>query len=504
MSLVKKLAGDTVLYGMSSIVGRLLNWLLVIVHTRVFVQPELLTENAQLYTYVIPLNILFTFGMETAFFRFGSEKENQSEYFNLILSFIIVLSGVLTLGLILGATPLVNAMHFHGKERLVIMLAIVIAIDAICAIAFVKLRAQNKAKRFVGIKITNIAINIFLNAFYLIFCNNILKDKFLPNLKPFAAFVYNANIGPDYIIWANYVASMITLGLLWKEFVGFKFTINWPKMKEVLVYAYPLMIMGLAGAINLTADRLMFRELLPLGFYPDFPKPDQAFSIYSQVYKLSIFMTLVVQAYRYAADPLFFSKMGDKNSPNLIALSTKWFTIACIILWVGVSLNLDWIGLLIGENYRSGLYIVPILLLANLFIGVYGNTSIWFKLVDKTKFGTYLTIAAMILTIILNIVLIPRLGYLGCAITFTISSFFMVVACYILGQKHYPIPYELKEISAYLVGAGLIILANTQIHISNFWISIPYHMLLTFLFIGVVYWYEFRVKENPDLLKKAL
>jgi O-antigen/teichoic acid export membrane protein len=177
---------------------------------------------------------------------------------------------------------------------------------------------------------------------------------------------------------------MLTLGLLWKEFVGFKFTINWPKLKEVLVYAYPLMIMGLAGAINLTADRLMFRELLPEGFYPDFPKPDQAFSIYSQVYKLSIFMTLVVQAYRYAADPLFFSKMGDRNSPNLIALSTKWFTIACIILWVGVSLNLDWIGLLIGENYRSGLYIVPILLLANLFIGVYGNTSIWFKLVDKT------------------------------------------------------------------------------------------------------------------------
>jgi O-antigen/teichoic acid export membrane protein len=264
------------------------------------------------------------------------------------------------------------------------------------------------------------------------------------------------------------------------------------------------MIMGLAGAINLTADRLMFRELLPEGFYPDFPKPDQAFSIYSQVYKLSIFMTLVVQAYRYAADPLFFSKMGDKNSPNLIALSTKWFTIACIILWVGVSLNLDWIGLLIGENYRSGLYIVPILLLANLFIGVYGNTSIWFKLVDKTKFGTYLTIGAMILTIILNIILIPRLGYLGCAITFTISSFFMVAACYILGQKHYPIPYELREISAYLIFAGLMILANTQIHINSYWISVPYHMLITFLFIGVVYWNEFRVKANPDFKNKTL
>lgn len=498
MSLVKKLVGDTVLYGMSSIVGRLLNWLLVIVHTRVFEQPELLTENAQLYTYVIPLNILFTFGMETAFFRFGSKKENQAEYFNLILSFIIVLSGILSLGLIFWATPLVNAMRFPGKEHLVIMLAIIIAIDAICAIAFVKLRAQNKAKRFVGIKITNIAINIFLNAFYLIFCNNILNDKFLPNFKPFATFFYNANIGPDYIIWANYVASMITLGLLWKELVGFKFNINWEKLKPVLVYAYPLMIMGLAGAINLTADRLMFRELLPEGFYPEFPKPDQAFSIYSQVYKLSIFMTLVVQAYRYAADPLFFAKIGDKNSPHLIALSTKWFTIACIILWVGVSLNLDWIGLLIGENYRSGLFIVPILLLANLFIGVYGNASIWFKLSDKTQFGTYLTILAMILTILLNFILIPKIGYLGCAITFTISSFFMVIACYLLGQKHYPIPYELKEIGIYLIGASILILVNTQIHISNLWISAPYHILICFLFIAMIYCYEFKVKRKPD------
>lgn len=498
MSLIKKLAGDTVLYGMSSIVGRLLNWLLVIVHTRVFEQPELLTENAQLYTYVIPLNILFTFGMETAFFRYGSKKENQSEYFNLILSFIIVLSSVLSLVLIFGATPLVNAMRFPGKERLVILLTIIIAIDAVCAIAFVKLRAQNKAKRFVGIKIINISINIFLNAFYLIFCNNILQDKFLPSLKPFAAFFYDTNIGPDYIIWANYVASMITLGLLWKEFVGFKFIIIWEKLKPVLVYAYPLMIMGLAGAINLTADRLMFRELLPEGFYPDFPDPDQAFSIYSQVYKLSIFMTLVVQAYRYAADPLFFSKMGDKNSPNLIALSTKWFTIACIILWVGVSLNLDWIGLLIGENYRSALFIVPILLLANLFIGVYGNISIWFKLSDKTQFGTYLTIVAMLLTILLNYVLIPKIGYLGCAITFTISSFFMVLACYLLGQKYYPVAYQIKEIGIYLIGASILILVNTHIQISNLWISAPYHILLCLLFIAMIYWYEFKVKRKPD------
>jgi O-antigen/teichoic acid export membrane protein len=496
MSLIKKLASDSLLYGMSSIVGRLLNWLLVGVHTRIFNQPELLTENSQLYTYVIPLNIIFAFGMETAFFRFASKKQDRNEYFNVIQSFIIAFSMALCALIIYMATSLTNAMRFPGKERLVIMLAIIIAVDTVCAIAFAKLRAQNKAKKFVGIRLINIFINIGLNIFYLIVCNNILKGTFLAEYKSFASFFYNPAIGPDYIIWANYVASMITLLLLYKEFAGFKFTFNFEKLKPVLVYAYPLMIMGLAGAINLTADRLMFRELLPNGFYPDFPHPDTAFSIYSQVYKLSIFMTLVVQAYRYAADPLFFAKMGDKNSPALIALSTKWFTIACIVLWVGISLNLDWLGLLIGENYRSGIYIVPILLLANLFIGVYGNVSTWFKLSDKTKFGSYLTVGAMVLTVVLNFILIPKIGYLGCAITFAVSSFLMVAFCYYLGQKHYPIPYDLGSVLVYLVGAAAIIVVNQYIHISNIYASATYHISICLLFAFVVYWYEFKVTKK--------
>lgn len=493
MSLFKKLAGDTVSYGLSSIVGRLLNWLLVIVHTRIFDNQNLLTENAQLYTYIVPLNILFTFGMETAFFRFGSKKENQSEYFNLILSFILVLSGILSLGLILAATPLINSMGFKGNEHLIILLAVVLMADAVSAIAFVKLRAQNKAKKFVKIKLAGIFINIGLNIFFLIFCHNIVLDNLLPSLKPFALHFYNINIGPDYIIWANYVASLLTIVFLWKEYVGFKFKLDFTKLKPVLRYAYPLMIMGLAGSINLTADRLMFRSLLPEGFYPDFPDPDTVFSIYAQVYKLSIFMTLVVQAYRYAADPLFFSKMGDKNSPQLIALSTKWFTIACIVLWLGVSLNLDWIQLLIGENYRSAVFIVPILLLANLFIGVYGNISIWYKLSDMTQYGTYLTIGAMTLTIILNLILIPTLGYLGCAITFAISSFLMVLVCYYFGQKHFPVPYRLKEIGGYMLLAGLIIYVNEFINIGSLWISVPYHMVLFVLFVGIIYWSETRI-----------
>ncbi|KPM48221.1 lipopolysaccharide biosynthesis protein [Jiulongibacter sediminis] len=497
MSFLKKLAGDTVLYGLSSIVGRLLNWLLVVVHTRVFEQPRLLSDNAQLYSWVIPLNVLYTFGMETAFFRYGSKKENQNEYFNIILTFIILLGGTLSTLFILGATPLIEALGYPGKERLIVWLAIIIAVDAICAIAFVKLRAQNKARRFVKIKLASIFINIGLNAFYLIFCHNILNGVFLPDWKEFAARFYNPSIGPDYIIWANYVASMITLLLLWKEFVGYRFAFNWEKLKVVLKYAYPLLIMGLAGAINLTADRLMFRELLPDGFYTG-QSTDDAFSIYANVYKLSIFMTLVVQAYRYAADPFFFSKMGDKNSPGMIALSTKWFTIACVVLWLVVSLNLDWIGLLIGSTYRDGLPVVPILLLANLFIGIYGNTSIWYKLTDKTHYGTYITIGGMLITVVLNLILIPQMGYIGCAITFVISSFLMVAACYYFGQIHFPVPYETQRILLYLLVAGGLILLNSYVRFENLALGVSLHLLQCLLFLVFIYFLE---KKNFSKFK---
>ena len=484
MSVVKKLASDTALYGLSSIVGRFLNWLLVAVHTRVFDQPKLLADNNQLYVWVILLNILYTYGMETAFFRFA-KKENRQAYFNLILTYIILSSVLFSLIIFFYATPIINWMGFPGKERLIVWFAIILATDAIAAIAFVKLRAENRAKRFVFIRMTNIFINIGLNAFYLMFCKYIHEGLFLESWKPFADYFYNPSIGPDYIVWANFIASLITILLLWREFIDFRFSFDFQKFKPVLIYAYPLLIMGLAGAINQTADRLMLTKILPEGFYKGLTS-DDAFSIYANVYKLSIFMLLVVQAYRYAADPFFFSKAEDKNSPSMLALATKWFTIACILIWVGVSVNIDLISLILGKNYRSGIIVVPILLLANLFIGVYQNISMWFKLSDKTHFGTYFTIIGMVITVILNIILIPIWGYVGCAITFAVSSFIMMVLCYYYGQKHYPIPYELKSVITYLIIAGIFIVISWQIKIESLSFAIPFHILLTLLFVFVI------------------
>lgn len=493
MSILKKLAGDSVLYGVPSILGRLLNWMLVIIHTRVFVQQESLSENAQLYTLLVPLQIFYTFGMETAFFRYGSKKENQADTFNTILSFILVFGGLITTILVLFSGQISELLNLKNASKPIIMMALILWMDAVTSIAFVKLRAQSKAKKFAVVRMTNIFINIGLNLFYLVICQLAVSGKMFVGFAGIANIIYKPANGPDYIIWANYVASAVTIIMLWKEFSKFKFKWNLAELKPILTYAYPLMIMGLAGAINLTADRLLLSRLLPEGFYAGL-NTDQAFSIYAQVYKLSIFMTLVVQAYRYAADPLFFSKMGDKNSPKLIAFSTKWFTLACIMLWVGISLNLDWIQLLIGESYRSAVYIVPILLLANLFIGVYGNMSIWYKLSDKTQYGTYITIGAMTLTVVLNIILIPKLGYFGCTVTFALSSFLMVVFCYFLGQKHFAVPYEIMPLVVYLSAAAVIIWVNTQLRFDNLAYGIIYRNVLIILFTLIIFYREVKMR----------
>ena len=496
MSFLKKLAGDAVLYGMSTIVGRLLNWLMVAVYTRSFgAKGGPLAENGEFYAFMIPLGVLYTFGMETAFFRFASKKENQNEYFNLILTFILVFGSTLSGIIIFFATPISLALNFPHTEHLITLLALILLVDAACAIAFVKLRANNQAKKFVAIKLTNILITILVTLLFVSLCQGIITDQFLPQYKDFVLGFYTLENGPDYIIFANYVASILTLLMLWKEFAGFKPAWVFPKLKVVLEYAWPLMIMGLAGSVNLTADRLLLRRFLPEGFYPEYPEVDAAFGIYTQVYKLCIFMALVVQAYRYAVEPLFFSKMGDKNSPAIIALSTKWFTIACIFIWLAVSLNLNWISLILDESYRYGLYVVPVLLLANLFIGLYGNLTIWFKLSDQTQYGTYITLGAMLITVMMNVFLIPVWGFLGSAVAFAVSSGLMVIACYYLGQKHYPIPYETGRVLFYLAVAAAIIWGYSFVDNSQILRSLLLQGLLCAVFVALVYVVE---KKRPD------
>lgn len=491
MSTFKKLASDTALYGLSTILARSINFALAPIQTYAFQEPSELSSNVTLYAWIGVLMAMYTLGLETAFFRFAARakgEENAEErvqIFNRTTSIVLVASILPTILIVVFASQIAHFLDYPGQERFITWSALLLAIDAIVAIPFARLRVENKAKRFVRAKVINILINVGLCAFFIVFCKDISEGDYLPALQPMASFIYRPEIGPGYILLANLIANGLYFLILRDAFAGFRFTFKWPAVQTLLIYSFPIMLTSLSGVVNQLTDRLLLQHFLPDGFYAGLTSKD-ALGIYGNCLKLSIFMALAINSFKFAADPFFFSRAEDKNSPKILADVTKWFVIVCVVLWVGVSLNLDIIGLSLSANYRVGLDVVPILLLANLLLGVYYNISFWFKLSDKTKYGTLITVVGAIITIVLNIVLIPRMGYMGCAWAFLMSTLTMTVMCYWLGELHYPVPYHVGSALFYISTAALLIYGAGFIKIPNLWVSVPYHLALLLLYLGVI------------------
>lgn len=516
MSQFKKLASDTALYGVSTILARSINFALAPIQTYAFQRPSELSSNVTLYAWIGVLLTVYTLGLETAFFRFAARaKSNENaeerlQVFNRTTSLVLLASLLPTLVLIGFASEIAQWLNYPGQGLMVVWAALLLAIDSIVAIPFARLRAENKARQFVMAKVINILLNVALNVFFIVICKDVAEGDYLPAFQPIASWIYRPEIGPGYILLANLIANALYFVILRNAFSGFRFTFKWPVAKSLLLYSLPIMLTGLSGVLNALTDRLLLRRFLPEGFYPDLTSED-ALGIYGNCLKLSIFMALAINSFKFAADPFFFGQAEDKNSPKLLAVVTKWFLIVCVLIWVGVSLNLDVVGLVVAPLYRRGLDVVPLLLLANLFLGVYYNISFWFKLSDKTKFGTLITAVGAAVTIIGNIVLIPLMGYMGCAVAFLISSFVMMAMCYFLGEKHYPVPYDVRSAAGYVVGAGLLIYVSWQFPIANLWIAVPVHLALCLLFVGTVLLIErdtiqpmvarFRKRKNPMPLK---
>jgi O-antigen/teichoic acid export membrane protein len=486
LSLIRKLASDTALYGVSSILGRLLNYALVPLHTLVFVSGEMGVVN-NFYAWVAILNVVYTYGMETSFFRYA-KNEDFHKYYNLILSAVIVSSIGLS-ALVIGlATPITNALKYPGKELFVIWLAVILATDAIVAIPFARLRAEKKARQFATVRVVNIALNVFFNLFFLWFCRNIYDGNFLTFLQPAVRSFYQPDFGVGYIFLANLLANLMFFPMLWNLFRDFKFQLDWKTFKPVFNYGYPILIMGLGGTLNQVFDRISLRDLLPDNFYPN-RTPEQALGIYGNVYKLSIFMNLAVQAFRYAAEPFFFAQAENKNSPRIFANVMKWFVIACCLIWLGVSANLNWLApiFLRRPEYMEGIVVVPVLLLGNLFLGIYYNVSVWFKLTDKTYFGTYFTLFGAVVNVLLNIILVPKMGYMGCAWAFAFSCMLMTIFCYVLGEKHFPVPYPIKKILLHLIFCNILILAVLRVKIDNYILQLTYQFFACGLYAGFIF-----------------
>ncbi|WP_224995183.1 polysaccharide biosynthesis C-terminal domain-containing protein [Cesiribacter sp. SM1] len=491
MSSLKKLASDTALYGISSILGRVLNYLLVILHTRVFVAGEfgVVTE---LYAYVAFFNVLYTYGMETAYFRFATRNKADSKVvFHTAFTSILCSSLILSALLAVLAYPIMDWLDYEGKEHIVYWLAALMAIDAITAIPFAKLRLDGRPILFVTAKLINIFLNIGLNLLFLLALPKIMAGTWLPGLRGLTEFMWVEGWSVEYVFLANLLANSALLVLLLPVWKQVRLRIEKLYWKPMLVYAYPLLLMGLAGATNEMLSRAMLKPLLPEGFYEGYDN-EAALGIFGACYKLSIFMMLAIQAFRYASEPFFFSKAEEKNSTTMFATVMHYFIIVCCMILFAVTVNLPWIApiFLKRDIYLEGLEVVPILLLAYLFFGVYVNLSIWFKLSDKTGYGTWFTGTGAALTVILNLLLIPIMGYIGAALATLIVYSYMAFICYYYGQKHYPIPYKLGPALVYIIFTTVVACLLLYFMPESDWMIITLGIGTTILYIAGVVLYE--------------
>jgi len=478
---IKQLANQTAIYGGTTILSRLLNYLLVPLHTYIFSDASQYGVVGELYAWTSLFLVILTYGMETAFFYFSRDKEIQNKVYSTIVTSLMCTSTIFIILCTTCSGSIANWMHYPDHPEYIIWFAFIIGIDALTSIFFARLRHLNKVWNFALVKMTNIITNVVFNLFFLLLCPYLLKN----NPDSFVSAIYNPSIGVGYIFISNLIASIVTLIILLPSFFRQKYEFDFALWKKAMAYGLPLLVFGLAGIVNETMDRVLLK------YFSVQENPQASVGIYSACYKISILMTIFVQAYKYAAEPFFFNKSKEKDPQKTYAETMTVFVFVCSIIFVGIMLYMDIIQYFVGPEYRVGLPIVPILLMANLFLGIFYNLSIWYKLTNQTKFGAFLAIFGAIITLVLNIVLIPRFDYMGSAWATFFCYLSMMVASYLLGQKYYPVNYEVKKIVLYMaiaVGVYFIsLLINKGLYIEQMWARLCVNTALLIVYVGILF-----------------
>ncbi len=489
MSQIKKLAGQTAYYGISSILGRVLNFLLLPIWTGRLVESEY-GAVTELYAYVALCLIVYTFGMETAFFRF-SNKTNKKEAYNSTATAVLATSAFFSALIFICSSQIANVLGNGVAQEYVQYMAAILFIDGLIAIPFAKLRLEQKALKFALIKVSVISITIILNLLFIIALPDIYAGKYLNGLQETVRSIYDPTLGIGYIFVANLLANLLYLPLLWKELIQIKLSIHWSTFKPMLTYALPIFLMGLGGMFNEQGYALILKHVFPedLGI-----SGDDALGIFSGAFKLSVVMMLGIQAFRYAAEPFFFSHAENKEAPALFARIMHYFVVFNIVVLVAVALNTELIGdvFLRNDAYKEALFVLPILLIAKLFYGVYVNLSVWFKLTDKTSYGTYYALIGALITLAGNLLLIKEIGYYGSAVTALLCYGTMSIMCYFKGKKAFPIPYNFKPLFAYLILGVIVIYGVDFIQFDNKWLSYGVKFFVTLAFAGLMFLLEGR------------
>lgn len=474
---LKSLLGQTAIYGLPTIVGRLLNYFLVPLYTGVFANTSDYGVISELYAWVAFLIVLLTFGMETAFFKYLNERDDKDTIFRNSFLTVLGINILFFLLLLISSSSIAESMGYPENSEFIKILGFVVCIDAVTAIPMAKLRANRQAKRFAAIHFSAIAVNIGLNLFFMLVLFNPREPM----------------TGILYILVANLLSSSVKVVGTYKDFLGLKLVINLDLAKSMFKYALPLVIAGFAGIANETLDRVMMKPLL-VSTGKTSEEALAEVGIYSAVYKLAMIVTIFLQAYRYAAEPFFFSQNKNKDRNKLYSKIMNYFIAVVCIVFLGVALNIDIFKYFIrNEAYWVGLGVVPILLIANVFLGIYFNQSIWYKLSGQTRFGAYIAIGGAIITVLINVIFIPIYGYWASAWATLIVYGCQMIASYILGQRYYPIKYNLRKFGLYFGLAIFLFLIASMVNMSPgefSWGKFFVHNLMIAFYVFIVWFIE--------------
>ncbi|MGR8929141.1 MAG: polysaccharide biosynthesis protein [Gammaproteobacteria bacterium] len=450
MNPLRQLVTQTAIYGLSSILGRFLVYLLVPLYTYTFSAGEYGVVS-EFYAYAGFFAVLLVFGLETGYFRFRQKSEYASEsVYASALSFLTIANLLFVAAIWYWQKPLAALLKYADHPEYLAWFSGILALDAVTALPFARLRAENRPWRFAGIRMAEIGITISLNLFFLLLCPRLISQW----PESIITRIYEPQVGVGYIFLSNLLASGCKLLLLLPQFKAVPLNIDWTIFRPIARYSLPMVVIGFAGMINEMLDRAILKIMLPY----DLATNLKMLGIYGACYKLSILMSLFVQAFRYAGEPFFFSYARRADAKKTYALVMQYFVIAGIFIFLLVTLFIDFFKYFIGAEFRAGLDVVPILLLANLCLGIYVNLSVWYKLSDRTGLGAWVSLAGAGITVALNIWWIPLWGYVGSAWATLACYGFMVVTSWLLGKHYYPVPYPLAKIFGYFsIGLGLFL-----------------------------------------------
>lgn len=490
---IKTLFKDTAIYGLSSIIGRFLNYLLVPLYTaKMSAESGGYGVITNIYAITALLMVILTYGMETGFFRYVNreDKDPMTVYTTTLIS-VGSTSLLFIMLCFVFMTPISSLLGYSDHKDYLYMMSVVVALDAFMCIPFAYLRYKKRPIKFAFVKLMFIIPNILLNLFF--FCACPWLNEHFPET---VSWFYDPSYGVGYAFLANLISTAGQLLFFIPELFGFKYKFNKQLLKEMLVYSFPILALGIVGILNHTVDKIIFPHL-----WEDTSYAESQLGIYGAASKVAMVMAMFTQAFRYAYEPFVFGKNKDKNSKEIYAKAMKFFVIFAVLAFVCVVCYLDLLKFIIAPDYWVGLKVVPLVLLSEFIVGIYLNLSFWYKLVDKTIWGFYFSLIGFVIVVSLNVILVPRFGYVACAVSSIVGYFVITLLSYYIGQKNFYVKYDLWGMGKYILLGAVLFVLKEVIYTDSIFINIAIGTLLVIVYVAYAVKTDIPLKQIPIVNK---